>query len=363
MSALNTIFITNLSTYTTRHHNGKRFINDPGEPMASKSNVNWFSIFKFAFQKDYVDPMPTRNMTYDFNTKTNATRAWWINHATMLFQLDDKYIITDPIFDDHAAPFPWMIKRTSPTPITIEQLPKIDYILISHDHWDHLNYYSIKTLMGLNPNCTIIAPLGEGQLIRKWGYKVIIMDWRQQVKLGDIIITCFPARHMANRYGPLTMGRDLWASFLIEFKNATIYFTGDTAIGPHFKEVRDYVGRPIDLCPMPIGPQEPNSLMRLVHLDPKQAADMSKILQTRVSFPIHWGTFPLGTKPEIPDIIVLSQYWNEKQSGKLIVIKNGGYLEYVNGEFKLVDETSLIEQSYFEQQFVEYVQPKLPEEL
>lgn len=362
MSLLASIIVKNLSTYNTNHHNGKRFVNDPNEPKPETASFKDIpQMFKFFGARDYVSPVPTRNMSRDF-TKKDAIRSWWINHATILFQLGEKYIITDPIFDYHAAPLPYMMRRTSPTPLEMEQLPKIDFILISHDHWDHLNYYSVKRLVELNPDCIIIAPLGEGQLIRKWGFNVVIMDWRQQVQLGDITVTCFPARHMANRYGPLTAGRDLWASYLLQFRGVNMYFTGDTAIGPHFKEVREYVGKPLDFAPMPIGPQEPNKFMRMVHLDPQEAADMSKILQTKVSFPMHWGTFPLGVKPETPDLVVLSKVWNQKESGRLFIIKNGGFVEYVNNEFTVVDDTCIIEQQYFDS-LEKSILPKFEDEL
>lgn len=135
-----------LNTYNTDHHNGKRFLNNKGEPAAPDFK------FKRSSGRDVTEPLHVRDPTQDF-TLGNGIRQWWIGHATNLIQINDKFIITDPIFSDHAAPVSWIVKRVTPPACTIEQLPPISYVLISHCHWDHLDKDSIIEIHKHNPNC------------------------------------------------------------------------------------------------------------------------------------------------------------------------------------------------------------------
>jgi L-ascorbate metabolism protein UlaG (beta-lactamase superfamily) len=135
------------------------------------------------------------------------------------------------------------------------------------------------------------------------------------------------------RYGWDRLSR-LWCSWLITASDISIYFPGDTAVGPHFAEVRELAGKPIDLALMPIGPTEPARMMRTVHLNAQDTFDMSEILQARKVYPIHWGAFSLGEKPAVDDIVALRNVW---RGDTLEIINVGYYLEWNGAEFVLPD--------------------------
>ena len=324
-----------LPTYNQDHHDGDRFINDPREPhpdMDARPSLK--NLLKFFVSFDVRRAIQHRSLVgHVENTETD--RVFWIGHATNLIQLNGKSILTDPIFSGYASPIPRLIRRRTPLPLEIKDLPKISAIVISHCHWDHLDSKSIAQIAEKNHGVKVFAPLGCAALIASWGYpcEVVAFDWRQWVEFEGIRFTCMPARHASARYG-WDANRTLWCSWLIESDKSSIYFPGDTAIGPHFQEVRDTAVRQIDLALMPIGPQEPDIVMRWNHLSPTEAHDMAVILAPRIVYPIHYGTFALGVNPAKPDIEVLKEVWTEDN---LRVIPIGGYVEWKGDVFDVPD--------------------------
>jgi L-ascorbate metabolism protein UlaG (beta-lactamase superfamily) len=163
-------------------------------------------------------------------------------------------------------------------------------------------------------------------------------DWRQYLTYRGIKFSCFPARHACCRFG-VDFCERLWCSWLIERDNISVYFPGDTAIGPHFREVREAVGRPIDLAMMPIGPKEPTDMMRVVHLNPEDALDMSGVLEAQSVFPIHYGSFGFGAKPEGEDEITeLRRRFREARNETLHVIETGRRVEWTGERFVPITE-------------------------
>ena len=329
------IQITNLPTYNTNHH-GKSFLNCPGEPQPPEM------VFKFFFGPSDVSAdncAPFRQITPEEFSREPGIRFWWIGHATCLFQLGDIFILTDPVFTTYASPVAGIAKRAVPPACTIDQLPKISYCIISHNHYDHLDHPSIMDLYKRFPDIIFFVGLRMSELIGKWGIpqkSIVEFDWRQKAELlppnstnsNPIILTCMPAHHYSNRKG-YDGGKYLWISFLIEYSNILIYFPGDTSIGPHFSEVSTVAGRPIDFVSMPVGPTEPFQIMKAVHVDPEQARDMSEILRAKVVVPIHWGVFPLGKLPDISDIEAIKiAFHNINKDDILKRVKVGGSLEY-----------------------------------
>jgi L-ascorbate metabolism protein UlaG (beta-lactamase superfamily) len=214
---------------------------------------------------------------------------------------------------------------------SIDQLPHIDVVLLSHDHYDHLEASAIENLSRHSPGVVFFAPLGVAGLVRSWGYdRVIEFDWRQTVVYRSIEFFCMPARHHGIRYG-FDRGSRLWCSWLIK-SDVIVYFPGDSAIGPHFAEVREIAERPIDLALMPLGPSEPKWMMRRSHLDARDVFAMAQVLQARRVYPIHWGCFALGQKPEISDITQLRLAWSGEN---LEVLRVGEFLEWEDGQFVL----------------------------
>lgn len=328
----------NLSSYNKNHHLDGKYENDPNPPIPTVQGE--FSIktpFKFLFGKTDVDTsLPVRNPVGDFKREPGI-RVFWIGHATNLIQINDIWIITDPIFSNHASPVPYTIRRVTPPPCTIEDLPEISLILLSHDHYDHLCADTMKKLYQRFPNLITFAPLGVAELIEGWGYKSIAFDWRQRLAFKGIEITCYPARHYCSRYG-YDRGTRLCCSFLLKYNNVTIFYPGDTAIGPHFTEIREDNGAPIDLALMPIGPQNPQQMMRAVHLDPKEAYEMSLNLEAKDCIPIHYGTFPLGTAVEISDVELLRKEWKKDN---IHILPAGGFMEWNGERFVVPEQTQL----------------------
>ncbi|EAY04507.1 Zn-dependent hydrolase of beta-lactamase, putative [Trichomonas vaginalis G3] len=317
-----------LSTYNTLHHKEDHFINNDGEPQAPEMRGTGFkTTIKFFTSRDVTTALPHRDPTPDFELG-NGIRDWWIGHATNLIQINDKFMLTDPIFDKYASPIPGTIKRQTPPACEIEKLPKISFVLVSHCHWDHLNKYSIKKLAQLNPDCKFFAPLNVGKMMVDWGIKnVTEFDWRTHLVVDDIDFTCFPSHHGSARWGN-DQNRTLWCSWMITSGNCSIYYTGDTAIGPHFKEIKETLGRGPDLFIVGIGPQNPPEMMRAVHMDGKDTREMAKLLEPVRVVPMHYGTFPLGFETEKTDLQI---FMDHAEPEKAIVIDIGGRVDW-NGQ-------------------------------
>ena len=347
-----------LSTYRTNHHCDGYFCNDIGEPTIPKAeSPSLKEAFKFAFGKpDYSKPAPFRKISPEEFHLGPGIRFWWIGHATCLIQFGNTFIITDPIFSKYGAPVIGVNKRVTPPACEISELPPIQYILISHDHYDHLDYPSMKKIHELNPDVIVLTGLGMAEMISGWGIPSIAFDWRQYATLSpsssfqspllstqnnnqeinsnigqteSIKIFCMPAHHYTNRKG-WDGSKRLWCSFLLEYHNIYFYFPGDTALGPHFQEISQLIdNKPIDLVAIPVGPTEPVNVMRGSHLNPEDSLYACNTLGARVAVPIHWGVFPLGLPPKVHDIEATKAVF--EQAGKdniLQILKVGGALCY-----------------------------------
>ena len=321
-----------LPTYKADHHVGKGFQNDPGAPYHSPTHsiftLEWL---KFITKKrDTPAPLAITDPLPSFK-ENGKIRVYWLGHATCLLRFKDVAIITDPVFSDHAAPLPIICKRVTPPPCAVESLPRIDLVLISHDHYDHLDPSSLLRIKRHSPDVIFFAPLVVARLINSWGFPCVEFDWRQHANFRGLDIICFPARHATCRYG-LDFKQRLWCSWIIRDiqDDVTVFFPGDTAIGPHFAELRETLGKQLDLALMPIGPQEPACWMRVVHLDPVDAYEMAKVLNVKDVIPIHYGTFPLGQEPKVPDLELLNSVWKDDN---LHVINVGDFLEWNGTKF------------------------------
>ncbi|KAH0788800.1 MBL fold metallo-hydrolase [Histomonas meleagridis] len=318
----------NLPTYNKDHHGNGVFVNSPLPPFYPPAR---FESFKFWTDKgDVTESLPVRNPTNDF-AKRDVIRVYWLAHATCLIQFNEIFIITDPMFSKYASPIPGFIRRRTPPPCDITDLPPISVILYSHDHYDHLDYSSLCKLRERFPKVKIFAPIGVSNLIEGWGFKdITAFDWRQYLVYKGIRFTCFPARHGTNRKG-YDGNTKLWCSWMVNTDQVSVYFPGDTAVGPHFQEIKETMEKPIDLALMPIGPIEPYAMMRTVHLDGKDAYEMSRILGSKQHIAIHYGTFPLGMDPKRPELDILREQWTSSED--LHILKVGGYLEWNGTEF------------------------------
>ena len=231
-------------------------------------------------------------------------RATWIGHSTTLLQLGALNVITDPVFCQRAFPVQWLGPRRVMDPaLALKQLPPLDVVLLSHNHYDHLDRYAVRQIARDHPKATWVVPLELGAYVRGWGVREIVeLDWWEAATLGSLRVTATPARHMsARRLGD--RNRTLWCGFALELSGTRMFFAGDTAYHPQFGEVGARCG-PFDFVMIPIGAYEPRWFMQRVHVNPEEAVRIYEDLiaaHPRAHAPlmlgIHWGTFRLTTEP------------------------------------------------------------------
>jgi L-ascorbate metabolism protein UlaG (beta-lactamase superfamily) len=220
----------------------------------------------------------------------------WIGHSTLLVQLDGATFLTDPVWSKRTGPFGGLIGvgRVTPPPVKLEDLPPIDFVLISHDHYDHLDEATVRQLAHVfNP--VFVVPLGiKAWLAGRGITNAVELDWGQAVKLKGLTIVCAPAQHGSGR-SLLDQGRRLWASWAV-LGSQRFYFAGDTGYYSHFKEIGEALG-PFDLAALPIGSYTPAAIAHPVHLSPEEALKAWTDLRAARFIGIHWGTFRLAREP------------------------------------------------------------------
>lgn len=225
-------------------------------------------------------------------------RVTFVGHATVLVQTDGLNILTDPVWSERVSPLTWAgPKRVRPPGIRFEDLPPIDLVLISHNHYDHLDVSTLRRLRDEH-RPRFVVPLGVGALLESEGVEgATELDWRQEENVAaGVRVVCVPAKHFSGR-GLRDRDRTLWCGYVVEGPSGAVYFAGDTASGPHFAEVRERFGR-VRLALLPIGAFLPRWFMRPVHVSPEEAVAAHETLGASTSVAIHFGTFPLGDDGE-----------------------------------------------------------------
>ena len=217
----------------------------------------------------------------------------WIGHSTFLIKKSGIVILTDPVFSDRASPFKNIgPKRLIPPAIPLNKLPKINFVTVSHNHYDHLDEYSIRQISKHQPNVKFLVPLGLRRLLIEWGVAdVIELDWWQSVIVKGVTFQPTPVQHWSKR-SAFDRNKTLWAGWMTQWEDFSFYFTGDTGYSDDFKEVSKRLGRP-DLAAIPIGAYEPRAFMKSSHINPEEAVAVFKDLGARYAIAIHWGTFKL----------------------------------------------------------------------
>src|SRR5690625_2854226 len=216
----------------------------------------------------------------------------WLGHATALIEIDGYRVLTDPVFSDRCSPSDAVgPKRLHPPPVELAALPAVDVIVISHDHYDHLD---IDTVTGLarSQRAPFVVPLGVGAHLRAWGIpadRIVELDWDEHTTLGELTLTCTPARHFSGRF--LTRNLTLWASWVIAGPGHRVYFGGDSGYTSSFRRIGADHG-PFDVALLPIGAY--NTAWPDVHMNPEEAVRAHLDLSGGTLLPIHWCTFRLA---------------------------------------------------------------------
>jgi L-ascorbate metabolism protein UlaG (beta-lactamase superfamily) len=241
----------------------------------------------------------TRKLTVDFDSAVFSGQddyLIWLGHATYLMRINGMVFLTDPLLLDNT-----FLKRESPLPFPLEKMPKLDYILLSHNHRDHCDENSIKYLTKQNPSLKILTGLGLERVIENWtnGHTIEEAGWYQQYSLLDsgLTITYVPSRHWSRRW--LTDdNKSLWGGFYIQNGDQSIYFMGDSGKGEHFEDIKNTLGNP-DYCLMGVGAYKPEWFMHQAHISPKDAIDAFNTLEGKYFIPMHFGTLNLSDEPRM----------------------------------------------------------------
>jgi L-ascorbate metabolism protein UlaG (beta-lactamase superfamily) len=235
----------------------------------------------------------------------------WFGHSSYFIQLNGKRFLVDPLFSEVSSPVPFFPKAfKGSNAFQAEDMPPIDYLIITHDHWDHLDY---ETLLKLKSKIKmVICPLGVGEHLEYWGFSVdciLEMDWNEDVALDkDLTIFCLPTQHFSGRW--LRRNRSLWGSFLLKTKNFTCYIGGDSGYGPHYKEIGNRFGS-IDLAILDSG--QHNQHWRHVHMMTDEVVKAVHDLKARRLLPVHICKVSLAYHPWNEPLNELSEMIDEKK--------------------------------------------------
>ncbi len=221
------------------------------------------------------------------------TRITWFGHSAVLLEIDGQRLLLDPMLGDVPAPHPWLgqARFSEVLPITPEVLPAVDAVLISHDHYDHLDYGSIRALK--EKVGAFYVPLGVGAHLRRWGVAASAIhevNWWNEAQQGGLGLVFTPARHFSGR-GLTDRNATLWGSWVVQGKQDTLYFSGDSGYGPHFAEIGKRYG-PFDLAMVECGQYDLR--WRQIHMLPEESAQAAVDLRAERMLPIHWGAFRLA---------------------------------------------------------------------
>lgn len=273
-------------------------------------------------------PLPTKKVEWaDFEQKTDS--FIWFGHSTFLLNLDNFKILNDPVFGPHASNHKWLFPRFQPSIISGTDLPKTDIVLISHNHYDHLDAPTIREIclkVGL-----FVTPAGNAKYLIDLGvpaYKIKELKWGDSVNLGSLEITCTPAKHHSGR-GLFDKNKALWGSWVVKSSRKKVFISGDTGYGSHFKEIAAKFGA-FDWAFLENGQYNP--LWPDHHMFPHETAQAAIDLNAKKTIPIHWGSFALSTHS-----------WNDSvHQGSLIFQRHKKeYLTPLMGELVTEDTKSI----------------------
>jgi N-acyl-phosphatidylethanolamine-hydrolysing phospholipase D len=229
------------------------------------------------------------------NARHSEPSVTWIGHATVLVQMDHRTFLTDPIWSEKPFPVTFMgPKRFAPPGLALEALPPIDFVLISHNHYDHLDLPTLRHLAA--GGTRFLVSLGDAELLRRSGIgPVDELDWWDSRELDGLTVHCVPSRHWSGRR--LTDDcASLWSGWVVTGPTRRFYFAGDSGYFPGFAEIGHRLG-PFGLAALPIGAYDPPAMMRAVHLDPEEALQAGLDVGAERMLGIHYGTFDLTDEP------------------------------------------------------------------
>lgn len=264
----------------------------------NKNNIRDFLAISWAYLTERTEestpkkPIPVQSITTEQLQQESGDVVYRLGHSSVLMQLDNQWILTDPVFSDRASPVQWAgPKRFHQPPVSVEELPDIDVVVISHDHYDHLDKAAVKKLA--NKVTHFLVPLKVGSLLEKWGVpasKIQEFRWWDSATRGTIDFAFTPTQHFSGR-GLTDRNQTLWGSWVIRSSQKSIFFSGDSGYFSGFKDIGEKYG-PFDLTMIETGAY--SQLWAEVHMFPRQSVQAHIDLKGRVMMPIHNSTFDLS---------------------------------------------------------------------
>ena len=297
VGSLSTAPIIDRIKLSPQYQNGKFKGDKEALTMTVKDYIS--STWRFIFEKNNQTPdgpLPSRpvDLSYFNTARKDQLNSTWLGHSSLMINMDGYKILTDPVFEKK-------ISMVGPTrfngnlPLNPEKLIDIDVVIISHDHYDHLNKYSIMLLIPITKQ--FVVPLAIGKRLVSWGVpenKIIALDWWEDFLFDDhLSITATPAQHFSGR-GIFDRNETLWASWAIKSKNFNIFYSGDSGYFSRFKKIGEKLG-PFDMTFIECGAYD--ELWRPVHMFPEETTQAHIDLKGNILHPIHWGTFNLALHP------------------------------------------------------------------
>jgi L-ascorbate metabolism protein UlaG (beta-lactamase superfamily) len=293
----------------SKNYNGEEFVNTVPTEVTTKGSF-LDTMWKWIAGKEEREPStPLERFSLSVEELTtmpkSGLRVTWLGHSSVLIEIDGKRFLTDPVWSKRVSPISFMGPARFFEPVLeLNQLPPLDGVLISHDHYDHLDEATIKALS--SNNTEFYVPLGVGKYLEKWGIseeKIHEFDWWESVKIGrSHTLVAAPARHFSGR-NLFRRNKTLWASWIIMSSKHRVYFGGDSGYFPGYKTIGEKYG-PFEITMLEIGAYHPN--WGTIHLGPENALKAHQDLKGKALLPIHWGTFTLamhGWTDPIEDLI------------------------------------------------------------
>lgn len=294
LTAVVVLMATTSSTHAGAPRDGNRFVNSESRHIEAGPDVTlpFFlrKIWTSLVQRSGAAP----RVPFDAQALGRNPTITWIGHSTMLVRMSGMTFLTDPMFSNTASPVPLIGPRRLVEPgVSLGELPPIDFVTLSHNHYDHSDFDSIQALA--KKGARFIVPLGLGALVRDGGGEAVELDWWESTKVGDVTVHCVPAQHFSRR-GIADGDETLWAGWVVVGRTRRFYHAGDTGYFSGFAEIGRRLG-PIDLAAMPIGAYEPSEMMRTVHVNPEEAVRAVLDVGAQRAVAMHYGTFDLADEP------------------------------------------------------------------
>lgn len=288
---------------------------NPDQNIEFSIGTTLTSLWDFVFNKKNTKPKKNLpKQVVDLATfkirNSNQLRVSWIGHSSLLINIDGLIILTDPVLEMSVS-FLGPSRYNGDAPVKAEELAEIDVVLISHDHYDHLNKFTIERIH--HKASLFITPLGVGKYLKKWGVsseKIIELDWWEETEIGNnLAVVCTPAQHFSGR-GISDRNKTLWSSFVVESESHRIFFGGDSGYFDGFKEIGRKYG-PFDMTFLECGAY--NERWANIHMMPEETVQAHLDLKGDILHPIHWGTFDQALHP-----------WNEPMNRLITAAESAG---------------------------------------